>query len=103
MRGGVCAAPREQFTTLAVSGGVALRNVRSGLYVCAENAGGSPLVANRPAASTWETFTQIRNGDGTVSFRAAANNLIVCADNAGAAPLIANRTAVGAWESFDMA
>jgi hypothetical protein len=94
-------ATPEKFTIVdAGSGNVALQ-AANGKYVCAENAGASPLVANRDAAGLWETFTLVRNPDGSVSLKAAVNAKYVCADNAGAAPLIANRDAIGAWESFD--
>jgi hypothetical protein len=93
----------EFFTQVpAGTGTIALRSSATGKYVCAENMGAAPLVANRDSVGLWETFTLIRNADGSVSLRAAANNLYVCADNQGAAPLIANRTAIGAWESFDL-
>jgi hypothetical protein len=93
----------ETFTIVpAGTGTVAIKSAQTGLYVCAENAGADPLIANRPSIGTWETFTQVQNPDGTVSFRSAANNKYVCADNAGASPLIANRTTIGPWESFDL-
>jgi hypothetical protein len=93
----------EFFTQVAAgTGTIALRSGVTGKYVCAENAGAAPLVANRDAIGLWETFTLVRNGDGSVSLRAAVNNMYVCAENAGAASLIANRAAIGAWESFDM-
>jgi hypothetical protein len=79
---------------------VALRAHANNQYVCADNAGANPLIANRTAIGTWETFTVIHNSNGTISLRALANNLYVTAENAGAAALIANRTAIGAWEQF---
>ena len=81
---------------------VSLRAMADNDYVTAENAGASPLIANRTAIGGWEQFDLINNPDGTVSFRAHANNMYVCADNAGASPLIANRTAIGPWESFQL-
>jgi hypothetical protein len=85
-------------TTAAVS----LRAHANNDFVTADNAGASPLIANRTAIGVWEQFDLINNPDGSVSFRAHANNNIVTADNAGAAPLIANRTAVGPWEEFTL-
>jgi hypothetical protein len=85
-------------TTTAVS----LRAHANGDIVTADNAGASPLIANRTAVGAWEQFDLINNSDGSVSFRAHANNNIVTADNAGAAPLIANRTAIGPWEEFTL-
>ena len=81
---------------------VSLRAMADNDYVTAENAGTSPLIANRTAIGGWEQFDLINNADGSVSFRAHANNMYVCADNAGASPLIANRTAIGPWESFTL-
>ncbi|WP_433363968.1 ThuA domain-containing protein [Actinoplanes sp. CA-142083] len=97
------ATAADRFDIVTLSGGnVALRSKANGLYVCAENAGNNPLVANRAAVGSWETFALIRNSDGTVSLRATVNNRYVTAENAGAAPLIANRTAIGLWEKFDL-
>jgi len=95
--------PAERFDIVTLSGGnVALRSKATGLYVCAENAGAAPLVANRAAIGGWETFARVDNADGSVSFRAQANGRYVAAENAGAAALIANRTAIGTWEKFDL-
>ncbi|MEU8821186.1 lectin [Actinoplanes sp. NPDC048796] len=86
----------------AGNGSVALKSTTTGKYVCAENAGGSPLTVNRDTVGDWERFTHVANPDGSASFRSTANGHYVCADNAGAGPLIANRTAIGPWESFDL-
>jgi hypothetical protein len=83
-------------------GNVALRARINNMYVCAENAGAAPLIANRTAIGGWETFRLVNNANGTVSLLATVNNRYVCADNTGAAPLIANRTAIGPWEQFDL-
>ena len=84
------------------SGVISLRAHANGDYVTADNAGTSPLIANRTAIGTWEEFDLINNADGSISFRAHANNDIVTAENAGASSLIANRTAIGGWEEFDL-
>jgi hypothetical protein len=81
---------------------ISLRSHANGMYVCADNAGGSPLIANRTAIGAWETFDLLDAGNGNVALRAHANNQLVTAENAGAAALIANRTAVGAWETFQL-
>ncbi|WP_328913188.1 MULTISPECIES: xylosidase [unclassified Streptomyces] len=81
---------------------VSLRARANNLYVTADNAGASPLIANRTAIGGWEQFDLLDAGGGNVALRAHANSLIVTADNAGASPLIANRTAVGQWESFQL-
>jgi type 1 glutamine amidotransferase len=93
----------ERFEIVPLSGGtVALRSKATNMYVCAENSGNSPLIANRAAAGAWETFSMVTNSDGSVSFLAQVNGRYVVAENAGAAALIANRTAIGAWEKFDL-
>jgi hypothetical protein len=81
---------------------ISLRAHANSDIVTADNAGASPLIANRTAIGPWEEFDLIDNSDGSVSFRAHANGDIVTADNAGASPLIANRTAIGPWEEFDL-
>ena len=96
------AGPAELFRTVEVAGGVALRSVQTGRYVCAENAGAGALLANRASAGPWETFELVRLPGGGVALRAAVNGLFVCAESAGAAPLVANRAAAGGWETFDL-
>ncbi|MEV4347016.1 lectin [Actinoplanes sp. NPDC049596] len=97
------ATAAEKFTIVdAGSGSVALRSATTGKYVCAENAGGSPLVADRDAIGSWEKFVRVGNADGSISLRCAANGKYVCAEDAGAGSLVANRTAIGLWESFDL-
>ena len=81
---------------------ISLRAHANNMIVTADNAGASPLIANRTAVNAWEEFDLINNADGSVSLRAHANNMIVTADNAGASPLIANRTAISTWEEFDL-
>jgi hypothetical protein len=93
----------ETFDLTDLGGGsITLRARSDGEYVCAENAGAAPLIADRAVAQSWETFTLVHNPDGSVSLKAAINGNYVCAENAGAAALIANRTAIGPWESFDL-
>jgi hypothetical protein len=50
-------------------------------YVCAENSGANPLVANRESAylgaGSWEAFTYIRHDDGTFSLISSANDKYV--------------------------
>jgi hypothetical protein len=81
---------------------VSLRARANNSYVTADNAGSSPLIANRTSIGGWESFDLLDLGSGNVALRAHANNQIVTADNAGASPLIANRTAVGPWETFQL-
>ncbi|MEU6853098.1 hypothetical protein ABZ901_24605 [Actinacidiphila alni] len=81
---------------------VSLRAHANGDYVTAENAGASPLIANRTAIGAWEQFDEIDQGGGYIALRSHANNKYVTADNAGAAPLLAKVDAVGTWEQFQL-
>jgi hypothetical protein len=81
---------------------ISLRARADNMYVCADNAGASALIANRTAIGPWETFDVLDAGGGNIALRSHANSQIVCADNAGASALIANRTAVGGWETFQL-
>ncbi|HWB36842.1 MAG TPA: hypothetical protein VHA75_12530, partial [Rugosimonospora sp.] len=81
---------------------ISLRAHANNMYVCADNAGANPLIANRTAIGGWETFDVLDAGNGNIALRSHANNMIVTADNAGANPLIANRTAIGSWETFQL-
>ncbi len=81
---------------------VALRARANGRYVCADNAGATPLIANRTGIGTWEQFTMLDLGGGNCALRSAANNLFVCADGAGGSPLIANRPFADRWETFQL-
>lgn len=69
-------------------------------YVSADNAGGSPLIANRTAVGTWEKFIIVTNADGTVSFLSMANNKYVTADINQGGKLIAEAQGINSWEKF---
>jgi hypothetical protein len=90
-----CVGGTEQFIL-----NVSLRSFANGKFVCAENAGASPLIANRTAIGTWEQFQLWNTSPGYFALKAKANGLYVCAENAGNSPLIANRGAIGTWENF---
>ncbi|HMG53579.1 MAG TPA: sialidase [Kofleriaceae bacterium] len=71
-------------------------------FVSAENAGASFLIANRAAASTWEQFTVVTNGDGTTSLQATINGKFVTTDLGNGGRLIASAAAIGTNEKFQM-
>jgi beta-glucanase (GH16 family) len=79
---------------------ITLRASANGTFVSADNAGASPLVANRATASTWEQFRLIDNGDGTISLQAVVNGLYVTVDAGNGSRLIASRSAIGSSEKF---
>jgi GH25 family lysozyme M1 (1,4-beta-N-acetylmuramidase) len=89
-------------TRLAGAPPVSLLAGANGRYVTAENAGGSPLIANRAAIGVWEQFDQIDLGGGYIALRARVNGRYVTAEHAGSLPLIANRATVGPWERFKL-
>ncbi|WP_437284700.1 fascin domain-containing protein [Sorangium sp. So ce406] len=47
-----------------LSGVVALKAAVNGRFVCAEDAGNAPLVANRSSAQRWEEFEVVSNSGG---------------------------------------
>ncbi|WP_202887222.1 glycosyl hydrolase family 95 catalytic domain-containing protein [Cohnella zeiphila] len=79
---------------------ISLKAAANGMYVCADNAGADPLIANRTAAGPWEQFIVTDAGGGAVALQAVANNKYVTASNAGADSLIAGADSIGAWEKF---
>lgn len=85
-----------------VSSTIALKSVSNNLFVCADNSGSSPLIANRTSASTWEQFQKVDLGNGNIALKSLANNQYVCADNYGNNPLIANRASYSTWETFQV-
>lgn len=81
----------------------------NGQFVCAENGGGSNVIANRYGVSAWETFTiikvggvgggSIQTGDSVV-FLCSDGVHYLCAEGGGGQQVVANRTAIGPWETF---
>ncbi|KAL8136926.1 hypothetical protein V2J09_002927 [Rumex salicifolius] len=55
---------------------IQLKSVTTGKFVCAELGGGSIMVANRTAASGWETFKLWRINQNTFNFRVFFNQFV---------------------------
>jgi hypothetical protein len=78
----------------------------NGQYVCAEQGGGTHLVANRASPTEWETFglldpphgSPIRSGD-KVSIQ-VHNGMYVIARDGGGGAVNANATIASTWETF---
>ena len=87
----------------AAADAATIRASANGMFVSAENAGATYLVANRPTASAWEEFQVTSNADGTVSLQASINGRFVTTDLASGGRLIATQTAIGTNEKFQMA
>ncbi|WP_103885020.1 fascin domain-containing protein [Actinacidiphila yanglinensis] len=81
---------------------ISLKAHANGDYVTADDAGASPLIANRTAIGPWEQFDLVDEGGGYVALRAHANGKYVTADDAGASPLLAKVDSVGTWEQFQL-
>jgi hypothetical protein len=99
---GYCAGPFFAVVAAIPAKVVSIRARINNQIVTADNAGASPLIANRTAVGPWEVFDQFDLGEGNIALRAGINTKYVSADNAGASPLIANRTVIGAWETFQL-
>ena len=73
----------------------------NGKYLCNEQNGERPLIANRTEIGPWETFQLININGGHVALK-ASNGKYVCNENNGGAPLQANREKVASWETFEV-
>ncbi|MFD0671140.1 DUF5010 domain-containing protein [Cohnella sp. GCM10027633] len=79
---------------------IALKALSNNNFVCAENAGADPLLANRATAGVWEQFIVRDAGGGLYALQSNANNKYVTkrTDNV----LIASATTIGANEKFQI-
>lgn len=69
--------------------------------ICADNYGYDSLIANRDSCGgAWETFSIIRNADGTISLKSKINNKYVCAVLDEDSRLVARSDKIGTWEKF---
>lgn len=76
--------------------------VSNGAFVCAEQGGGSVVVANRAAAGPWEEFDFVLQ-DRQWAIKAHDGTHYLTAEITSPAPIIvANRSQIGAWELFDV-
>lgn len=93
--------PREAKAALPVIGEtIALKALSNNNYVCADNAGADPLIANRTSVGVWEQFIVRDAGGGLYALQANANNKYVSkrSDNV----LVASATTIGANEKFQI-
>ncbi|GFZ29516.1 hypothetical protein CSC2_00420 [Clostridium zeae] len=82
---------------------IAIKSMANNKFVCADNYGNNPLIANRDTYGAWEEFQEVDLGNGTVALKSLANNQFVSAQNGGGGYLIANKASVGgAWEAFQL-
>lgn len=72
-----------------------------GKVVCAEDAEGNPVIANRDSyGGAWETFTIVNNDDNTISLKSGTNGNYVCAVIDAQNQLSARSETIGTWEKF---
>ncbi len=73
-------------------------------YMCAENGGGTTLIADRTSPGEWETFTVSLSGTVMrhleITFQTNDGTHYLCAENGGGTTLVADRTSAGVWETF---
>jgi hypothetical protein len=79
---------------------IALKALSNNNYVCADNTGVSPLIANRTSYGPWEQYQIVDAGGGLVAFKALANNNYVSVQSNN--QLIAVATTIGANEKFQI-
>ncbi|MBB6733461.1 DUF5010 domain-containing protein [Cohnella zeiphila] len=77
---------------------IALKALSNNNYVCADNSGNDPLIANRTSVGSWEQFIVRDAGGGLFALQAVANNQYV--SKQASDELIANATSIGANEKF---
>jgi hypothetical protein len=75
--------------------------VSNGKFVCAENGGASPLVANRDVIGPWEQFLLVEHGPGKVALQ-ATNGKYVGRVAGATGELLAQRDQITNDEVFDL-
>ena len=71
------------------------------MYFCAENGGGSTIIANRTSASGWETFDITVHADNTVNLK-TYNGFFLGIDGTSSSALIATAEVAQSWETFNL-
>ncbi|RAL41900.1 hypothetical protein DM860_009082 [Cuscuta australis] len=81
---------------------VRLKSVTAGKYVSAESGGGSVLVANRTAASAWETFRLWRINETTFSLRVFNGQFVGLDEINGGANVVAVQNTTDVLHTFQI-
>ncbi|KAL8486976.1 hypothetical protein ACS0TY_023605 [Phlomoides rotata] len=82
--------------------GVQLKSVTVGKYLCAESGGGTIIVANRSAASGWETFSLWRINETTFNFRVFDKRFVGLHTDGNGIDIVAVANTPGATETFEI-
>lgn len=75
--------------------------VSNGQFICAEGGGGGSVLANRPSAGAWETFTMEELGNGKIALK-TSNGKYLSAQGGGGSTILANGPARNSWEVMTM-
>lgn len=79
---------------------VHFKSVRLNKYLCAENGGGSTLVANRHTPRSWETFRLWRIDESTFNFRVSNKDFIGLSGEGEGIRVVAHAAEPGGNETF---
>ncbi len=79
---------------------IALLALSNNNYICAENSGTNPLIANKTTHGLSEEFIVVDAGEGLFALQATANNKYVSVQSNN--QLIASATSIGANEKFQI-
>jgi hypothetical protein len=98
---GLSVGAAQEFMVVDQGGGnISLLAQGDGEYVCADNNGASPLIANRTGAGSWETYTEYAAPGGNIALRAMNNGEFVTAQNTGSNLVIASSSVISTQQSF---
>jgi len=93
--------PVAHASTPVIGETIALKALSNNNYVCADNAGADPLIANRTSTGVWEQFVVRDAGGGLFALQSNANGKYVTKRSDDV--LIAGATTIGANEKFAIA
>jgi hypothetical protein len=96
----VSTPPQQPATVTAAARREVSFKTAAGRFLCADlSTADARLVADRPQAGPWETFSVESAGGDRIHLR-AANGKYVAAEDGGGRELVANRPSAGPWETF---
>ncbi|KAG6650139.1 probable glucan 1,3-beta-glucosidase A [Carya illinoinensis] len=82
--------------------GLQFKSVTTGKYLCAETGGGTIIVANRSAASGWETFKLWRINEKTFNFRVFNKQFVGLDTSGNGIDVVAVASTPGKSETFEI-
>ncbi len=81
---------------------VALLSLKNNKYVCAENDGMGPLIANRNKIGDWEKFILIETTENKFAIKSNTSLKFVCIENEENHSLFSNRDVIGPWDTYEL-